>query len=362
MIAISKTTMRNIFVLFVIALLFQSLSWAAEPFVWRQTPDSAPIIFPRKDNQTKEQALAEYFNKIHQTPSVSELLNQSEIQDLKVNNILPRKAGKFSEIGEARGDRPRFIVVTNELRELYAQPYGKKILNIIKRLEASGADVLVLPVVHDLTLDMKEAREYRAKLIDIFDAQLVMGGADIDPYLYGEKTVYARSVVRRRDVSELKFVRQFIEAKKGMNFGICRGHQMCAVAHHKKLIQDIQIVEGASEVHLNGDHLIKADPESEIFSIFDKDKLLVNSLHHQAVIVPDGDKDYKVIATSFDKRPIVEGIEFRNGKGVTLQFHPELMDNETGVSILKKFISMATKNKRLSNSSISCQKLMKEFL
>ena len=88
---------------------------------------------------------------------------------------------------------------------------------------------------------------FREKLTNLFDAQLIMGGNDIDPYLYGEKTTYAKSVIRRRDVSELKFVRQFIESKKGMNFGICRGHQMCAVANHKKLIQDIQIVEGASQ-------------------------------------------------------------------------------------------------------------------
>lgn len=94
----------------------------------------------------------------------------------------------------------------------------------------------MLPVVHDAALPIHEAKAYRQKLIQEFDAQLILGGADIDPFLYGEKTSFAKSVIRHRDLSELKFVRDFIDAKKGMNFGLCRGHQMCAVANHKKLL------------------------------------------------------------------------------------------------------------------------------
>lgn len=355
--------MKKLIFLILLALFqLPTLLWSAEPFIWRQTPDAAPMIFARKDHQTKEAAIKEYFAKVHQTKSISSLLDQSEIQELLVNNSLPYQKGIYSDIDGINTKKSRFIVVTNELRELYAPPYGKRVANVIKRLESLGAEVLVLPVVHDLTLNIQEAKEFRAKLIELFDAQLVLGGADIDPYLYGEKTTYAKSVIRKRDVSELKFVRQFIKAKKGMNFGICRGHQMCAVANHKQLTQDIQIEEGASEIHLNGEHLIKTDRESEIFSIFDKDKILVNSLHHQAVIVPDGDLDYKVIATSLDARPIIEAIEFKNGMGVTLQFHPELMYNETGNKILKKFVDMSYKNKTLRNSPTPCEILMKSFI
>ncbi len=351
--------MKTILLLF--AICIQSMLWAAEPFVWRQTPDAAPIIMPRKDNQTYEQALIEYFKKINETPSLSDLLNRDEIQNLKVMDQMVYKKGVFQELSTI-GSKPRFIVVTNELRELYAPPHGVRAARVIKRLEAVGAEVFVLPVVHDLNLNAREAKEFREKLIGLFDAQLVLGGNDIDPYLYGEKKTYAKSYIRRRDVSELKFVRQFIESKRGMNFGICRGHQMCAVANHKKLVQDIQIEEGASEVHLNGEHLIDADRNSEVFSVFDKDKILVNSLHHQAVIVPEGDMDYKVIASSLDAKPIVEGIEFKNGLGVTLQFHPELMFNETGDKILKKFVDMTVRNKKGRENPISCEKLMKAFL
>ncbi len=347
----------------ILILTFQQIALnAADPIIWKQSPDSAPIILARKDHQSNEEALDEYFKKINETPSLSELLNRDEIEPLKVQEKMDYQKGTFETLKPSSAAKPRFVVVTNELRELYAPPFGVRARRVINRLEAVGAEVLILPVVHDITLNAKESKEFREKLIALFDAQLVLGGNDIDPYLYGEKTTYAKSYIRRRAVSELKFVRQFIESKKGMNFGICRGHQMCAVANHKKLVQDIQIEEGASEVHLNGDHLIKTDRDSEIFSIFDKDKILVNSLHHQAVIVPDNDKDYKVVATSLDKNPIVEAIEFKNGMGVTLQFHPELMFNETGDKILKKFVDMTIKNKRARSNPDSCAKIMSAFI
>lgn len=347
------------FLLFCI-ILIPELVWAADIIVWKQHPQSAGIIFPKKENQTKAEAISEYFYKINNTKSLSGLLEQSEIQSLRVKEKLPFNKGEFFDLKPA-GHRPRFIIVTNELRELYGLPFSKRIQNIKKRLEMLGAEVFVLPVVHDLTLPIHEAKEFRKKIIAQFDAQLVLGGADIDPYLYGEKSVYARYTIRHRDLSELKFVRAFIAEKKGMNFGICRGHQMCAVANHKKLFQDIQEEIGASKVHLDGEHFIKVDDSSEIFSIFDSKKLLVNSLHHQAVIVPKNDETYKVVATSFDKKPVIEALEFRNAKGYTLQFHPELMFNETGDKIMKRFVDLTIKNKALENAPVNCRQLIKKF-
>jgi putative glutamine amidotransferase len=360
--AIYSIEMKFLIALFFITLMSCSL-WAAEVILWKQTPNSANILLPQKENQSKQQALEEYFKAINETPSLNSLLEQIEIKDLvDEDKKIHFKIGELNDLKSSASIKPRFVIVTNELRELFAPPYGRRVANVIKRLEVLGAEVYVLPVMHDLTLDAKVAKSYREKLINMFDAQLVLGGADIDPYLYGEKTTYAKGIVRRRDVSELKFVRQFIEAKKGMNFGICRGHQMCAVANHKKLIQDIQIEEGADTIHLNGGHPINIDETSEVFSVFDKDKILVNSLHHEAVYIPEGDKDYKIIATSMDHNPIVEALEFKNGLGVTLQFHPELMHDETGDKILDQFIKLTIKNKKLQKSSMSCFELMKLFI
>lgn len=335
---------------------------AAEPFIWRQHKDAAPMVFPQKEGQTKAEAVAEYFEKIQNSKHLKELLKEDQIKDLVVDGKIQYQKGIFESLSSAADSvKPRFILVTNELRELYPGERGKRALNIIKRMEEKGADVLTLPVVHDITLNAKEGKIFRKKLIQAFDAQLIMGGADIDPFLYGEQVSYARGLIRKRDVSELKFVRQFIEAEKGMNYGICRGHQMCAVANHKKLIQDIQIQEAAPDLHLDGNHPIDINKKSDIFSIFNKKKIVVNSYHHQAVYVAAGDQEYKVIAKSLDDRPIVEAIEFRNGLGVSLQFHPELMYDKTGDKILQQFVYLAAKNKKSSNKT-TCRSLVRAIM
>lgn len=349
---------------FIIFLTLPAGAFALELFTWKESPDSASVIMPLKTNQTKKEAINEYYSKIKEASSLDELRKQSEILDFVLEDgSIAHNEGIFGKAPSPlkNGKKARFILVTNELRDLYAPPRGARVANIIKRLEKLGGEVWILPVVHDLALNAREAKEFREKIINLFDAQLIMGGADIDPYLYGEKTTFAKSVVRRRDVSELKFVRQFIQAKKGMNFGICRGHQMCAVANHKKLFQDIQIEQEASDVHLNDFHEIEINKESEVFSVFDSDKILVNSLHHQAVVLKKNDPDYTIIAMSTDKKPIIEGLEFKNGLGVTLQFHPEYMHDETGERILKQFIKLTLLNKISQNSQKNCYGILKEF-
>lgn len=352
--------MKNIFIILIFCF-FGQIIVASDVFVWQQSPDSPKVLMPKKSRQTYEEAVNEYFQRIHAGSKTSKLLEQKEISPLLTKDgDLPHAKGKYFKINNS--NKTKFVIVTNELRELYGQPYSKRMANFKKRLEASGAEVFMLPVMHDITLNAIESKIYRDNIIDLFDAQLIMGGADIDPFLYGEKVTFAKSINRARDVSELKFVKQFINKKKGMNFGICRGHQMCAVAHHKKLIQDIQIIENASDVHLEGEHFINYDKTSEVFSVFDEDKMYVNSLHHQSIVVADNDAHYRVIATSLDTNPIVEGIEFKSGLGVTLQFHPELMHDETGDKILKKYVQMTEKQKNYYNIKISCTDLMKSFI
>ena len=73
--------MKNIILL--ILVCWQFTLYAAEPFIWKQTPDSAPVILPRKDNQTYEEALKEYFQKVNETPSLADLLRAYPKTSLK---------------------------------------------------------------------------------------------------------------------------------------------------------------------------------------------------------------------------------------------------------------------------------------
>lgn len=326
-----------------------------DAFIWRQTPTSAPILMPQKAGQSQREAIDAYFEKLENTQSLKPLIQNEEIADLSDGTRLRYDYGETTPFDFKSSKKPRFIVVTNELRELYYEPYNRRIKNVVKQLEEAGAEVLVLPVMHDLTLNAPEGKRYRQKIINSFDAMFILGGADIDPYLYGDTATHALAVNRKRDVSELKFTRQFIEAEQGMSFGVCRGHQMCAVSHRKQLVQDIQIERDAPMLHRNGEHLINIDNNSPIFNDFNEQQIMVNSFHHQEVIIPDNDPALRVTATSLDDTPITEAMEFRNGLGSSLQFHPELMDDDIGHKLMRRFVTLAARHKY---SDKGCQEIL----
>lgn len=71
-----------------------------------------------------------------------------------------------------------------------------------------------------------------------FDRLILLGGADIDPRFYGEKSKYIKSVDRERDAVEWVLIRQAISEEIPV-LGICRGMQMINVALGGSLYQDI---------------------------------------------------------------------------------------------------------------------------
>lgn len=344
---------------FVLLSLVASTCFGLEAFLWRQLPSSVPILMPLKSGQTPHQAIDEYFEKIVSDRHLKGLVESDEISDLRQGQGLHYQYGEITPFEFKTQKKPRFIIVTNELRELYGQPHNEVAANVADKLKASGADVIVLPVMHDVTLNAQEAKLYRQQIINTVDAMIILGGTDIDPYLYGEQVTHAIDVIRRRDVSELKFTRQFIEAEQGMSFGICRGHQMCAVSHGNRLVQDIQIEKDAPLLHRDGEHLIQIDRESAIFQDFANEPsatIPVNSYHHQEVVIPENDPRLKVTAISLDETPVVEAVEFRNGLGASLQFHPELMEDEVGKKLMQRFVRMTVKHKYMKSS---CHEIMK---
>ncbi|MDD0853715.1 gamma-glutamyl-gamma-aminobutyrate hydrolase family protein [Halobacteriovorax sp. GB3] len=348
--------MMKFYSLFLIFIFTLSAS-ASELFVWKQFSDGPKIILYREDGQSYNDAVSNYLNALNKSPHLKTLRQQRDLSQYKVDGEIQFEKGQIETL-ERRNWKPRFIVVINEIRELFNNPIGRRIVNVDNILSDYGAEVYTLPVVHDVHLNGASAKEYRRKIIEQFDATLVLGGADIDPYLYGENNTFSKGLVRKRDLSELKFVRSFIQAKRGMSFGICRGHQMCAVANGKKLTQDIQIEKNADHIHLKGEHLIEIKENSELSRLFDKKEIKVNSLHHQEVDVLENDDFYRISGVSYDNWPIVEALEFRNNLGMTIQFHPELMPDEIGTSIMRRFVELAQKQK---NARSNCFELINEY-
>lgn len=145
------------------------------------------------------------------------------------------------------------------------------------------------------------------------DRLILLGGADISPFFYGEPMIDSQRPDKERDIIEWILVRRAI-TEHVPTFGICRGHQMLTVAHGGTLWQDICAGPGAFEHgrqhKLTGVHKMLARHLPA---------RTVNSLHHQAVrVVPWG---FEVAARSEDG--IIESVWRPGVLGV--QWHPELL-------------------------------------
>lgn len=176
-----------------------------------------------------------------------------------------------------------------------------------RALEALGARVVEVK-------NLEQAKENYAIATHI----LLQGGADISPSWYKQNRNGAHGIDFARDQAEYAMVWSALKHGKPV-MGVCRGHQMVAVAAGASLIQDI-------EQHLNVRHgygrheikTVKGSLQRHLLGVrFD-----VNSYHHQAVL--RAPKGFKVTARS--KEGLIEALE--GPKVLTVQWHPEAMLNE----------------------------------
>jgi putative glutamine amidotransferase len=192
----------------------------------------------------------------------------------------------------------------------------------------TGTDIVDF-TLRQLGADLKViATLPKARAVD-FDGLILLGGADIMPFWYGEEMRHTNHVNKERDLIEWTLARRALADGKPI-FGICRGHQMLAVAAGGALYQDIW-ADGASESHFSDRHELTG-----VAGVLDKrlPTSWVNSLHHQAVrTLPPG---FLVAAQTEDG--IVEAI-YRPGM-LGVQWHPELMirSNRQWASLFQWFL------------------------
>lgn len=347
-------------------LLFFSLSSQADPgkikvLVWQNSSNSAPILLPQKSKQTQKDAVKTYFNSLENNSKMNEMLKRENFVDFYKKGKITYSDDHITSISKLKNEnKPLFILSTNSIENLFRSPPGYfDIVSIVNKIEFSGGQAFVLPPAHDLNLSKIEREAFRDKLISLSDALFVLGGDDIDPFFYNEENTYSRGVNRRRDLSEIRFVRDYDKQKKKALFGVCRGHQLCAVIKGEKLSQDINILQGSPIAHLSEDHTIFLPENSFLREIFDRERITVNSFHHQEVIAPLVSSKVELAAVSIDKKPVTEGLQFTDRPGFTLQFHPEIMNNDIGDRIVKEMINVTNKTKLKSKS---CSEVMSHLL
>ncbi|MCX7885154.1 MAG: gamma-glutamyl-gamma-aminobutyrate hydrolase family protein [Caloramator sp.] len=185
-------------------------------------------------------------------------------------------------------------------------------------IEAGGVPVII-PIIN------KE--EDILKIMDSLDGIILSGGFDVNPIYYGEEpSKYVGFTYTPRDLCELFIVKAAIEKDMPI-LGISRGQQIMTVAFGGKLYQDLSESESFYINHMQRasindiGHYVDILPNTRLFKIFENERLLVNSFHHQAAkTVP---ANFIVSATSSDG--IIEAIEHKTKPIMAVQWHPEIM-------------------------------------
>ena len=119
------------------------------------------------------------------------------------------------------------------------------------------------------------------------DGILFTGGSDVSPSLYGEeKDIKCGKTNPKRDKIEKEIFLNFYKTDKPI-FAICRGMQFVNVCLGGKTYQDItdiQKYKHKDNIKLfNNYHEVNVEKDCFLFKLWGKEKVTVNSTHHQAV-------------------------------------------------------------------------------
>jgi len=210
--------------------------------------------------------------------------------------------------------------------------------NYITALQRAGALAVMIPPDPSLV-------ENPGQALDLIDALVLAGGADIDPASYGQaphpETV---DIVPERDAAEIALTRAAIE--RGLPLlGICRGMQLINVACGGTLVQHLPDVAGHEEHRRvigsfdGSDHDVTLAEGSLAARAAGEETHVSMSHHHQAVdrlgegLIVSGTSHY-------DRFP--EAIEMPAREFVLgVQWHPEADENSR---VLQALVDAASRS------------------
>jgi putative glutamine amidotransferase len=168
---------------------------------------------------------------------------------------------------------------------------------------------------------------------------LLTGGEDVNPAYYGKLNELSKceEIDNYRDSLELALIKRALLVRMPI-FGICRGEQILNVALGGTLLTDIPADVGNQVAHRcppgSEDclHMVKIDPQSELYHLTAVENGMVNSFHHQAVdMIAPGMR-----VTALSENGVIEAIEREMPLGKSfimgVQWHPEALAKNPALS------------------------------
>ena len=227
--------------------------------------------------------------------------------------------------------RPLILISPNI--EKKGDEFGDLSISVSATYQQVLMDAGALPLVLPATV----SRELIADCVSRCDGVMLTGGEDVEPCLYGKGlspslrgTVKVTPDGGVRDLRELILIDEIFRQHRPL-LAICRGHQLLNVALGGTLVADISRQRPRAINHCQMDRRFEVVHDARLTSgsllakITGKQKLGVNSTHHQAIARVAA--PFRVAAVSSDG--IIEGLELKPSAARTLpfllsvQFHPE---------------------------------------
>jgi putative glutamine amidotransferase len=158
--------------------------------------------------------------------------------------------------------------------------------------------------------------------IEFIDALIVGGGDDISPEYYKGKIDNKVIIDIERDQLEIDWIKKALKKNIPL-LGICRGAQLINVVLGGSLFQDVRSFRQHTynRPGLLPTKQVQVSEDSLLASIFNKRRLRVNSLHHQAI--RNTGRNLEVVGWDLDN--ITQAIESKENKIIGVQWHPEYL-------------------------------------
>ncbi len=355
---------------FFIFLLFSFLAveqlFAYQLVLWKPsnyTKDNPSYLLAIPDGANLRESVTLYFS-ILEDQLKEDFYNQNSIKldDFKI----------ITNINTSFGSDLIFVLL-NENIDMKNE--NKNISRFKKIMNPMGFNKIYLPIMATVLLNKKEQNQFADFIANNASVLIATGGNDIDPKIYGEKNRKSYNVNPLRDELESQIIRAFILKANGFFLGICRGAQLASVLMGLKLYQDLNTeFENPNLLnHQNGFHDIILKETSNnilknIYNFNSNDNNLpivnVNTLHHQSKKWDDlsrgGDHSLLELAAVAEDG-VVEALEFKNGKGLLVQYHPEIIYEsfEPAFNFFRRLMSYIKTVSPSVHHNFQCSKLFK---
>ena len=196
---------------------------------------------------------------------------------------------------------------------------------------AAGGVPLLLPALADAALEMMSA---------LHGVVLSGGDFDLEPRLYGDvpRPGLGRALPQRSQF-ELALVQALGDRPV---LGVCGGMQLLNVARGGSLVQDLARQRPQAQPHQQPDD--KREPAHEVSlsgslrTLFARERLAVNSTHHQAV---DGLGRELVVEALADDGTIEAIVDPQRKFFVGVQWHPEAMSDAAQLALYRALVTAA---------------------